>query len=179
MMAEEGLLFSEPDALSLAGGVGRHWPDARGVFVNEAKNIVVLCNEIEHAHFILMENGADVSAVFARFVKAAQQCEEVVAKEGYGYMHDEKHGYILAQPAECGTGLKISITLKVPFLSSHASFDAICAENGVEATSQSGLWEFSNTARMFKSEVELANTVIEACAKFVKMEQTLESGGSI
>jgi len=178
-MAEEGVLFSEPTGAMLAAGVGRHWPDARGVFVNEAKNTVVWCNETEHAHFILMEKGADVEAVFSRFVQTAHLCEEVLEKEGYGYMHSDKYGFILADPAEIGTGLRVSITLKVPFLSSNPKFGEICAANGVVATSQSGLWEISNSARLHKSEVELANLVIEACAKLVSMEQTLESGGSI
>merc|ERR1719443_2637286 len=38
-MREEHFLFQEPDStLLLASGMGRHWPDARGIFANDDKN---------------------------------------------------------------------------------------------------------------------------------------------
>ena len=41
-----GNLFQEPDStLLLSGGMGRHWPDARGIFHNNDKNLFVWVNE--------------------------------------------------------------------------------------------------------------------------------------
>ena len=41
-----GNLFQEPDStLLLASGMGRHWPDGRGVFENEGKNLFVWVGE--------------------------------------------------------------------------------------------------------------------------------------
>merc|ERR1711959_640023 len=39
-LRKKGNLFQEPDStLLLASGMGRHWPDGRGVFHNDAQNL--------------------------------------------------------------------------------------------------------------------------------------------
>ena len=43
------MLLTEPDStLKLAAGFGRHWPDARGVFVADTPGVCVWCNEEDH-----------------------------------------------------------------------------------------------------------------------------------
>ena len=45
-LRQAGNLFQEPDStLLLSSGCGRHWPDARGIFHNEAMNLFVWVNE--------------------------------------------------------------------------------------------------------------------------------------
>ena len=47
-----GNLFQEPDStLLLSGGMGRHWPDARGIFHNNDKNLFVWVNEGKISNF--------------------------------------------------------------------------------------------------------------------------------
>ena len=56
--------IQEPDStLLLAGGMGRHWPDARGIFHNEKKDFLVWCNEEDHTRIIAMEMGDDIRPV--------------------------------------------------------------------------------------------------------------------
>ncbi|KAF4741186.1 Creatine kinase S-type, mitochondrial, partial [Perkinsus olseni] len=44
-MRENHFLFQEPDStLLLSSGMGRHWPDARGIFHNDEKNFLVWVN---------------------------------------------------------------------------------------------------------------------------------------
>merc|ERR1719161_815294 len=51
-----GNLFQEPDStLLLASGMGRHWPDGRGIFHNEAKNLFVWLNEEDHLRIVSMQ----------------------------------------------------------------------------------------------------------------------------
>merc|ERR1719460_3602198 len=83
-MREEHFLFQEPDStLLLASGMGRHWPDGRGIFANEQKNFLVWTNEEDHTRIISMQMGADIKQVFERFVFAVNTCEQVVKQEGY------------------------------------------------------------------------------------------------
>merc|ERR1719217_928224 len=187
-MREEHFLFQEPDStLLLASGMGRHWPDARGIFANDAKNFLVWCNEEDHTRIISMQMGANIKEVFERFVLAVNTCEQVVKKEGYSFMHNDHLGYILVCPSNLGTGLRASVMVKVPLLSARSDFKDICAGlrlqarggAGVDSASSGGIWDISNADRLGVSEVALVNLMIEGCAQLVKMEETLGSGGSI
>jgi creatine kinase len=187
-MREEHFLFHEPDStVQLASGMGRHWPDARGIFVNDSKNFLVWCNEEDHTRVISMDMGSDIKSVFERFVSALNTVEETVTKEGYGFMHNDHLGYILVCPSNLGTGLRASVMVKIPFLSALKDFKDICSGlrlqprggAGVDSASSGGVFDISNSDRLGTSEVELVNLMIEGCAKLVQMEQKLEKGEAI
>lgn len=125
-MREEHFLFQEPDStLLLSSGMGRHWPDARGIFANDAKNFLVWTNEEDHTRIISMQMGADIKEVFERFCTAANTVQDVVKKEGYDFMHNNHLGYILVCPSNLGTGLRASVMVKVPLLSARPDFKSI------------------------------------------------------
>jgi len=51
-----GNLFQEPDStLLLASGMGRHWPDGRGIFCNDKRNLFVWLNEEDHMRIVSMQ----------------------------------------------------------------------------------------------------------------------------
>merc|ERR1719389_155487 len=69
IMKAEGLIFEPPDAtVLLATGMGRHWPDARGVYSNETKDFVVWGNYEEHLRVFSGEMGSNVKSAFEKFV---------------------------------------------------------------------------------------------------------------
>merc|ERR1711942_661391 len=60
-LRNSGNLFQEPDStLLLSSGCGRHWPDARGIYHNDAKNFFVWLNEEDHMRIISMEKGDNI-----------------------------------------------------------------------------------------------------------------------
>lgn len=70
-MRDDHFLFQEPDStLLLASGMGREWPDARGIFANDEKTFLVWVNEEDHMRIISMQMGADIKQVFTRFCVA-------------------------------------------------------------------------------------------------------------
>merc|ERR1719262_1604675 len=131
-----------------------------------------------------MQMGADIKAVFERFVLAVNTCQTVVKKENYDFMHNDHLGYILVCPSNLGTGLRASVMVKIPLLSARHDFKDICAglrlqargSAGVDSTSSGGVWDISNADRLGVSEVDLVNLMIEGVAKLVKMEEMLEMG---
>jgi len=188
-MREDHFLFQEPDStLLLSSGMGRQWPDARGIFANNEKTFLVWCNEEDHMRIISMQKGADIKEVFTRFCVAVGQVETVVKAEGYDFMHNEHLGYILTCPSNLGTGLRASIMVKLPLLSKQPNFKSIL-ENmklqarggaGVDSTENSeGIFDISNSDRIGLSEVDLVNIMIEGSTKVVAMEMALEKGESI
>merc|ERR1712037_515177 len=65
--------MGEPDStLLLSSGCGRHWPDARGIFHNDAENFFVWVNEEDQMRIVSMQKGDDVAAIFKRFADATE-----------------------------------------------------------------------------------------------------------
>merc|ERR1719183_1682888 len=184
-MREDHFLFQEPDStLLLASGMGRHWPDGRGIFANDQKNFLLWTNEEDHTRIISMQMGADIKNVFTRFVNACNAVEKSVKAQGYGFMHNDHLGYVLVCPSNLGTGLRASVMVKIPLLSARHDFKDICTGlrlqarggAGVDSASAGGIWDISNADRLGTSEVDLVNIMIEGCAKMVQAEQALERG---
>jgi creatine kinase len=82
-----GNLFQEPDStLLLASGMGRHWPDGRGVFENNKKNLYVWVGEEDHLRIVSMQGsrdkptpeGKDIREVTARFMRACDEVQKVL-----------------------------------------------------------------------------------------------------
>jgi len=187
-LRSRGNLFQEPDStLLLSSGCGRHWPDARGIFFNDAKNFFVWLNEEDHMRIISMEPGDGIKKIFVRFATACNEVQKVLKGEGYDFMHNDHHGYILTCPSNLGTGLRAGAMVNLPLLSSRKDFKQMCGKMGLQArggagvdsASVGGTWDISNADRLGKSEVQLVNIFIEGVAKFIQMEQMLEKGQSI
>merc|ERR1712060_413036 len=118
-----GNLFQEPDStLLLSSGCGRHWPDARGIFHNEAQNFFVWVNEEDQMRIVSMQKGAAVVEIFNRFSAATKGIQEVLKKEGYDFMHNDHLGWVLTCPSNLGTGLRAGAMVKVPLVSGRADF---------------------------------------------------------
>jgi len=182
-LRSRGNLFQEPDStLLLSSGCGRHWPDARGIFHNEAKNFFVWVNEEDHMRIISMEKGDNIKAIFQRFADATTTIEKILKENGSQFSHSEHLGYILACPSNLGTGLRAGAMVKVPLFSARADFKAVLGKMslqarggaGVDSDSSGGLFDISNSDRLGKSEVDLVNIFIEGVAQIIKWEQALE-----
>lgn len=187
-LRSKGNLFQEPDStLLLSSGCGRHWPDARGIFHNEAENLFVWVNEEDQLRIVSMEWGDNVKSIIERFAKATATIQECLEKEGYGFMHTEHLGWILTCPSNLGTGLRAGAMVKVPLVSGRKDFKAICARmglqargtGGVDSASTGGTWDISNADRLGKSEVELVNIFIEGVAQIIRWEEALEAGKNV
>ena len=86
--------------------MARGWPDARGIWHNDAKNFLVWVNEEDHLRLISMETGGDMRAVFKRFCDGINKFEEVMKKDNQSFMWNEHLGYVLTCPSNLGTGLR-------------------------------------------------------------------------
>jgi len=190
---EEGLrsagnLFQEPDStLLLSSGCGRHWPDARGIFCNDARNFFVWINEEDHMRIVSMEKGDNVKNIFNRFALATSAVAETLKAAGSDFMHNDHLGYVLTCPSNLGTGLRAGAMVKVPLFSARPDFKAVCAQmklqargtGGVDSASTGGTWDISNADRLGRSETELVNTFTEGVANIIRWEGMLERGEDI
>jgi hypothetical protein len=56
-------MYKEGDKYLEDANALRFWPDGRGIFVNDAKNFVIWCNEEDHLRIISMEMGGNLSMI--------------------------------------------------------------------------------------------------------------------
>lgn len=183
-----GNLFQEPDStLLLSSGCGRHWPDARGIFHNDAENFFVWVNEEDQLRIVSMEKGDNITAIFTRFANATEAIQKSLKEDGYDFMHSEHLGFILTCPSNLGTGLRAGAMVKVPLFSARPDFKDILKKMrlqargtaGVDSASTGGTWDISNSDRLGMSEVQLCNLFIEGIAQVIKWEKALEAGQNI
>jgi len=173
--------------LLLSSGCGRHWPDARGIFHNDAENLFVWVNEEDHMRIVSMETGANISAIMNRFADACNGVAEVLKANGFEFMHSKHLGFILTCPSNCGTGLRAGAMTKLPLVSRKDGFTKTLARMGLQArgtagvdsASSGGTWDISNADRLGTSEVNLVNIMIDGVAQLIQWEQQLEKGESI
>jgi len=188
-----GNLFQEPDStLLLASGMGRHWPDGRGVFHNDQKNLFVWVGEEDHLRIVSMQGsrtkctpeGKQIKEVTARFIRACDEVEKVLKAEGSAFMHNENLGWVLTCPSNLGTGLRAGTMVMLPQLSARKDFKKLLGKmglqargtGGVDSASSGGTWDISNADRIGKGEVDLVNVLIEGAALLVKWETLLNQG---
>jgi len=191
-----GNLFQEPDStLLLASGMGRCWPDGRGVFENEASNLFVWVGEEDHLRIVSMQGsraeptpeGKKIKEVVARFINACDSVQKVLKEEGSDFMHNDHLGWVLTCPSNLGTGLRAGTMVKLPKLSARADWKKLCGAmglqargtGGVDSANVGGTWDVSNADRIGKGEVELVNILIEGAAQLVKWETALDAGGDV
>lgn len=181
-LRNNGNLFQEPDStLLLSSGCGRHWPDARGIFHNDAENFFVWVNEEDHMRIVSTEKGDNIKAIFTRFANATKAVKESLQGDGYDFMHNEHLGFILTCPSNLGTGLRAGAMVKVPLFSARADFKDVLGKMklqargtaGVDSASTGGTWDISNADRLGTSEVDLCNIFIEGIAQIIRWEKKL------
>jgi len=181
----KGNLFQEPDStLLLSGGMGRHWPDARGIYHNNEQNLFVWLNEEDHMRIVSMQKGRDMGEVAARFMRA---CNEVEAT-GLKFMQSDHLGWILTCPSNLGTGLRagcqVSLRELNAHLKDHANADLkwknALAHMGLQARGVGGvdvvgtdIFDISNADRLGKSDTCLVNFCINGITLLVRCEHAL------
>merc|ERR1711998_543984 len=188
-----GNLFQEPDStLLLASGMGRHWPDGRGVFCNDARTLFVWVGEEDHLRIVSMQGsrsapsheGKQIREVTARFMRACHEVQAVLKQEGSDFMHNDHLGWGLTCPSNLGTGLRAGTMVRLPNVSGRKDWKKLCAKmglqargtGGVDSASTGGTWDVSNADRIGKGEVDLVNILIEGAAQLVRWETMYDNG---
>lgn len=176
-LEEAKMTFQEPDsALLLSTGMGRHWPDARGVFANDQLDFVVWLNEEDHMNFHLVQKGASAVDVFTRFCHVHTVVESGLRQQGLDFMHHDRLGFLTSCVSNIGSSLRISMSIMLPVLSSREDFKDVCRSLQLIARSVSvegRVWEVSNLERLGTSDVGLVNIVSRGCRQLVAMECAL------
>lgn len=189
-LIQRRILFPDPDDFALAAGLGRDWPDGRGIYCDkwdDSPNIVIWCNNENHFSVISIAKGGDVQGVFTRLSEATMALETSLTQRGFMFIEDPKYGFLNPSPAHIGTALRASVYVKLPRLSRQPGFFDYIARLNLEARTEhaasdkrfTGIYDIANAQALGKSEVELINVMIEGVGKLIALEKKLENGDSV
>ncbi|EDO41999.1 predicted protein, partial [Nematostella vectensis] len=92
------------------------WSSGRGIWRDGTSNAIALVNEREHIIFLTQEFGGDLCHAFYRMRDLVERTELALEKTGHKYMHSVVYGFLVSSPQEVGTGLRISVNVKLPHL---------------------------------------------------------------
>ena len=103
------------DSYLLSAGIAQHWPHGRGVYVSEDKGFIIWVGEEDHLRIMCMEKGTVLNKVFDR-LKAA--LDVVNGIEGLEFATSAVYGVVTSCPTNLGTGMRASLHIALPNLTS-------------------------------------------------------------
>lgn len=190
---ETGLLFREPDAtMDLASGLGRDWPDARGVFMADHEQFAAWINEEDHLCLWSVEDSSDLNAAFARLRRAEGLLRSGLQECGHAFAFSDRLGYLTSCPSNLGSALCVEVDVRLQLLPQQQGFRELLKRLGVVAqsaaraspdsgspSSEERSWQVSNAHRLGSTEAEQASTVIAALSRMMDLEVLLRRGERI
>eukprot|EP00746_Dinoflagellata_sp_MGD_P126444 gnl/MRDRNA2_/MRDRNA2_61284_c0_seq1.p1 gnl/MRDRNA2_/MRDRNA2_61284_c0~~gnl/MRDRNA2_/MRDRNA2_61284_c0_seq1.p1 ORF type:complete len:695 (+),score=165.26 gnl/MRDRNA2_/MRDRNA2_61284_c0_seq1:94-2085(+) len=182
-----GYFFEEPDStLLLASGMGRHWPDARGIFSTsgstQESGSFVWVNEEDHIRISSKVKGGQLKQCFAKICEVERIVGDHLRQQGHDYMHSPQYGFITACPSNIGTTLRASVTVKVPLLGDTPDLAKICKGLQLQARTdvkRPGHFDIATTILLGISEVDTINNLIDGVKQVIAKEVELEAAQNI
>lgn len=176
-LTADHFLFKGNDKYLDSAFLERDWPEARGIFHNDAKTFLVWVNEEDQLRIISMQNGSDIREVFERLARGVSEIE----KQGK-FAHDDHLGYITSCPTNLGTGLRASVHIKLPKLGNKKDeFEAIASKyyvqirgaHGEHSETDDHVYDISNLRRLGRSEVDLVQDMYNGVKAMIQREKSL------
>ncbi|XP_063738974.1 zgc:172076 isoform X2 [Eleginops maclovinus] len=173
--------FDPPSASQFRIGVARDWPDARAVWVSKDGSLVVWVNMEDHLRLVSTRDDANITEAFKCMFINLQKLEDFYRELKHPFTWKQQLGWVTSSPADVGTGLRISVQLKLPFLPKHKRLQDILKRLRLcmDTTESPTLYCVSNTSTFGLSEVGLTQLVVDGVKLLIAMEKRLEVNGDI
>ncbi|XP_035493835.1 zgc:172076 isoform X2 [Scophthalmus maximus] len=178
---QRDLNLSSPSSSQLRLGVARDWPDARAVWVSKDGGLVVLVNMDDHLRLVATRDDGNIAEVFKRVCINLQKLGAHYGQLKHPFIWKQQLGWVTSSPADVGTGLRVSVHLKLRHLPRHKRLQDVLKRLRLrmDTTESSVLYVVSNAATFGPSEVELTQLVVDGVKLLVAMEKRLEVDGDI
>ncbi len=168
--------FRETDRFPKVTGINRHWPQGRGFYCSEDRELVVWANEEDHLRIFSLLSGGNLGKAFERCVSGLK-----ILEKNLSFTHHEKWGYLASCPTNIGTGMRISVHMNLQHLASANKLEPLCKElnlsirgdQGESSISAGGIFDISNQQRSGVTEVKLLETVVRGVSVLVEEERNL------
>ncbi len=165
-LVDAHVLFKDMDAdpFLKSAGISSDWPYGRGCWQSEDKQCIIWFGEEDQLRIMCMKKGFLLNEVFDRLNK---MLEVVSGIEGIEFATDENYGFVTSCPSNLGTGMRASVHVKIPNLTSDgtdAKAKEVCSPLGLSVRGTGGehtpigadgTVDISPRARLFIKEAEI------------------------
>lgn len=150
-----------------------------GIILSEDEDTSILLNGDDHIRLQLLSSGLHLEELWER----ADALDDYI-NERFPYAFDDRYGYLTSFPTNVGTGMRASVVVHLPMLSSGRKFPALIADMSRFGTAVRGvygegeenfgsLYEISNQKTLGQSEKEIADVVTKAAIQLTNQEMTV------
>ncbi|KAG7220206.1 hypothetical protein INR49_018383 [Caranx melampygus] len=157
-------------------GVARDWPDARAAWVSKDGSLVVWVNMDDHLRLVSTREDANIAEAFKCVSVNLQKLEVYYRELRHPFIWKQQLGWVTSSPADVGTGLRVSVHLRLQHLPAHRRLEDVLKRLRIrmDKTESSALYLVSNMATFGLSEVVLTQLVVDGVKLLIAMEKRLE-----
>jgi len=169
------------DSYLVNAGIAGDWPHGRGCYVSADKGFIIWCGEEDHLRIMAMKKSVLINDVFDRLKAAIDVVEGLIPG---GCAKSEWAGVITSCPTNIGTGMRASVHVALPKLTSDGTdvkAKAICDPFGLSVRGlggehtpigADGTVDISPKARFCISEAEIACALYKGVKSVWEAEQS-------
>ena len=172
ILGREDLIFDNTDKFLDTAGVYNHWPAGRGVFITHMKDVYIWINQSEHFILGVTQKDANIKNIFHRLCLTVQNITG-----SFKWTQDDFWGLVTMSPALLGTGLKIYVYVKLPYLGQEESFrQDLLDQYGLECVkakltfSDNCVFVLSNRRTFGLTESEILSSVYRCLKEMIAIE---------
>ncbi|KAM9461666.1 creatine kinase, testis isozyme [Clarias gariepinus] len=178
---DKGLILDVPSSTLMKIGVARDWPDARALWISENRSLAIWMNMEDHLKLVSSRSDANIQEAFASICINLVKLEAIYNKLRHSFIWKPHLGWVVSSPAEVGTGLKATVTVRLIHLPEHKNLSYILdrLRLRMEADDSNGLYKISNQQTIGLSEVEFTQLVVDGVKLLIRIEKRLEDNVDI
>jgi len=116
-LVDEHIMFKDmaADSYLASAGIASDWPHGRGCYVSEDRGFIIWVGEEDHLRIMCMKKASVLNDVFDRLKEALDVVNGI---EGLEFAHSEQYGMVTSCPTNLGTGMRASVHIPIPNLTS-------------------------------------------------------------
>ncbi|KAM9313579.1 creatine kinase M-type [Pholidichthys leucotaenia] len=178
-------LMDMPSHYQYRIGVGRDFPDSRAYWRSLDGSLGVCINVEDHLTLLCLQSDGNVAEAFKKVCIYLPKLEQCYRELRHPFIWKLQLGWITSSPAYVGTGMTITVRLKLKHLPEHQLLPEILHRLRLAmgmTESKEGDWQVcnvSNEPTFGLSEVELAQLVVDGVKLLINMEKRLEANDGI
>mmetsp|Transcript_11660 Transcript_11660/g.13454 ORF Transcript_11660/g.13454 Transcript_11660/m.13454 type:complete len:411 (+) Transcript_11660:162-1394(+) len=170
----------DDDPYLKSAGIASDWPYGRGCYVSADKQFIIWFGEEDQLRIMCMKKGSKLNEVFDRLRAGLDAVESI---DGIDFATSDKYGYVTSCPSNLGTGMRASVHIKLPNLTSDGT-DRKAKEvasplglsvrgTGGEHTpiGADGTVDISPRARLFIKEKEIIQNLYDGISLLLEEEK--------
>ena len=171
VLRSQQLMFEAPwTTFDLSAGLGRHWPDARGVWVissSQEEPIVAWINHEDHLELVGVSNDP------ISLVKKLDKMREDIGGQLESVAKSSEFGYVSVKPEMSGNGLIVSDMITLERLGMHKKFRILAKIFGIHVSELGGKneYHFVSTERFNISPSEAVERAVTAFTLFSYLDK--------